>query len=298
METVRWDEVISDEQWHNEARSDIDLEKSRDQLSRNKVRWCNEDPNKKSRVISHPDVGRPVPRTEGSLTLNVAKIKPKTKRSKKSLNGLYEVLAPGSFVIKTNEHTSIIKEPGKGEVTIRNSNLAKFGTKAERQTDLKCYADRRPKVPWCKITEDLINHHAKEAKRKLEGNKKIKHKRISDDMSAVSSTHLNLSRALRVRMPTKPTKKIVPAPPQPPTEAITDFAPPLVMPQTSIVFAEPPTRPKRKAATKSTEALQSTQKRKRSSPSITASENQWHQRKLVQPLYHQRQHPQEKIDGR
>ena len=30
METVRWDELISDEQWNNDARSDIDLETSRD----------------------------------------------------------------------------------------------------------------------------------------------------------------------------------------------------------------------------------------------------------------------------
>ena len=132
-------------------------------------------------------------------------------------------------MIKTSEHTSLIKEPGKREVTIRNSNLAKFVTKAERQSDLKWYADRRPKVPTGKITEDLINQP-------------------------------NVSRALRVRMPTKPKKTIVPAPPQPPTELVTDFAPRLVLPQTSIVIAEPPTPPKRKAATKATEALQPTKK--------------------------------------
>ena len=45
------------------------------------------------------------------------------------------------------EHTSIIKEPGRREVTIRNSDLAKFVTVSERETDLKCYADRRPKMP-------------------------------------------------------------------------------------------------------------------------------------------------------
>ena len=50
---------------------------------------------------------------------------------------------------------------------------------------------------------------------------------------------------------------------------VTDFAPPMVVPQTSIVIAEPPTRPKRKAASKTTEALQASQKRKRSSPSVT-----------------------------
>ena len=67
-------------------------------------------------------------------------------------------MAPGLSVNKTDADTSIIKEPGKREVTIRTSDLAKFGTKAERQTDLQIYANRRPKKPSGKITEDLINH--------------------------------------------------------------------------------------------------------------------------------------------
>ena len=72
------------------------------------------------------------------------------------------------------------------------------------------------------------------------------------------STVQNSDTALRyaLRMPKKPKKTIVTAPPQPPTEMVTDFAPPMVLPQTSIVIAKPPTRPKRKAATKVTEALQ------------------------------------------
>ena len=250
METVRWDDLISDEQWDNDARSGIDSEKSRDRLRKDAVRRCNEDPNKESRVITHPDVGQAVPMTEASLTLKLAKKKPKNKRFKKNLDGLYEVLVPGSSVIKSDSYTSLIKEPGKREVTIRNSDLAKFGTKAERQTDQKNYADRRPKVPTGKITEDLINQRAKEARRKQKRNEKIKHKRIADDMSAVSSIHSNVSRALRVRMPTKPNKTIVPAPPQPPRETVTNFAPPMTLPQTSIVIAEPPTRPKTKGSFK------------------------------------------------
>ena len=73
-------------------------------------------------------------------------------------------------------------------------------------------------------------------------------------------------------MAVKPKRTVVPTPPQPPTENISEFAPPMERPLTSIVIAEPPTRPKRKAATKSSEAHQPIQKRKRSSPSITDSE--------------------------
>ena len=119
-------------------------------------------------------------------------------------------MAPGSSVIKTDAYTSIIKEPEKRDVTIRNFDLAKFGTKAERQTDLQNNANRRPKIPSRKITEDLKNQHAREARRKLEGNKKMKHKEIADDMSAVSSIHSNVTKALRVRMPVKPKKRLVP----------------------------------------------------------------------------------------
>ena len=105
-------------------------------------------------------------------------------------------------------------------MTLKNSDLVKFGTK----------------LPTCQ--------HAKEARRKLYGNKKVKHKRIADDLSTVSSIHSNVSRALRVRMPAKPEKAFVPAPPQPPTETVINFAPPMALSQTSIVIAEPPTRPK------------------------------------------------------
>ena len=95
---------------------------------------------------------------------------------------------------------------------------------------------------------------------------------MADDMSAVSSILSNVSTALGVRISTKPKKAIVPAPPQPPTERATNFATPMTLPQTSIVIAEPPTRPKRKTASKATEALQPSRKRKRSSATITESD--------------------------
>ena len=203
LETVCWEVLIPEENWYVDASSDTKLENNRDKdASRRK----NANPEKESRLIAHPDVGPPVPRTETSLSVKLAKRKPRTKRSKKSLDRLYEVLAPGSSVVKTDSYTSVIKEPGKRELTIRNSDLAKFGTKAERKTDLQIYANRRPKVPSGKITEELINQHAKEARKKLQGNRRMKHQKIADDASAVSSIHSNVTQALIVRMPTKPKR--------------------------------------------------------------------------------------------
>ena len=84
METVRWDELTSDEQWDAEARSDIELEISSDRLGKDAARACNADPDKESRVIPHSDVGQAVPRTEVSLTLKLAKKNTKVKDLRKT----------------------------------------------------------------------------------------------------------------------------------------------------------------------------------------------------------------------
>ena len=129
---------------------------------------------------------------------------------------------------------------------------------------------RGPKIPKGNTTEELINRHSKDSKRKIEGDKKIKHRRINDNTSCVSSIHSNVSRALRMRLPTKPKKIVITAPPKPPSET-TDFALPMTLPKTSIVNSESPSRPKCKAAMRAPTTTQPSQKRRRSSPSITES---------------------------
>ena len=177
----------------------------------------------------------------------------------------------GLSVTESNDHSSIIKKPGKTEVNIRKLDLANFGTKAEIQTDLKHYAERRPKIPTVKCTEEFINRHAKDAKRKTKGDMKIKHRRVNDDTNCVSSIHSNMSRALRVRTPTKPKKITLPAPPKPSSETTIGFALPMALSQTSIVIAEKPGWPKRKAAMRAT-TTEPSEKRRRSSPSLTESD--------------------------
>ena len=75
---------------------------------------------------------------------------------------------------------------------------------AERLTDLKEYVNRRPKAPTVKTIEDLIQKHARDARRKIEGGKKIKHRRFTDDSICVSAVHSNVLRALQVRMSMMP----------------------------------------------------------------------------------------------
>ena len=79
---------------------------------------------------------------------------------------------PGFSVGKISPTTSIIKEPSKPEVRVRNSDIAKFETINERETELANYADRRPPKNSEKTLEQNIQNHKKDFRRNdLESNK-------------------------------------------------------------------------------------------------------------------------------
>ena len=76
------------------------------------------------------------------------------------------MLAPGSFDVRTSPTTTVIKEPRVSEVRVRNSDIAKLGTRAERNTDLCQYAQRRP-LPYDKTTEEKIAQHTKDLRKSI-----------------------------------------------------------------------------------------------------------------------------------
>ena len=82
----------------------------------------------------HPKLNNPIPRSERSLEVKLAR--KVSKRSKSDLRGLWETLTPGSTVVRTSPTTTVIKEPGVPEVRFRKNYIAKFGTRVERNTDL------------------------------------------------------------------------------------------------------------------------------------------------------------------
>ena len=126
-----------------------------------------------------------------------------SKRSKRDLRGLWETLAPGRTVVRTSDTPTVIKEPGVPEVSVRNSDIAKFGTRAERNTELWQYAQRRP-LPYEKITEEKIAEHTKDLKKKYRGEIKIRQLSTqSDAASGVSSASSNISKAMSSRKPNK-----------------------------------------------------------------------------------------------
>ena len=106
-----------------------------------------------SKFILHPKVTNIIPRTERFLKLKLAR--KVSKRSEWDLRGLWETLTPGSTVVRTSPKTTAIKEPGVSEIKVRNSDIAKFGTRTERNTELWQYARRRP-LPYDKTTEEKI----------------------------------------------------------------------------------------------------------------------------------------------
>ena len=166
-------------------------------------RRYNGDKNKSvSRFILHPKLTNPIPRTERSLELKLArKI---SKRSKKDLRGFWETLVPGCTVVRTSPTTTAIKEPGVPEVKVRNSDIAKFGTRTERDTELWQYAQRRT-LPCDKTTEEKIAQHSKNLKKKYRGDIKIQHRPTQTDVaSGISSANSNISNAVSSRKPTTP----------------------------------------------------------------------------------------------
>ena len=81
-------------------------------------------------------ISRPIPRCERSVQVTIASIKHAAQRQKMNLDGLYEVLAPGSTVGKVSPTTSVIKEPNRPEVRVQISDIAKFGKQNERDAEL------------------------------------------------------------------------------------------------------------------------------------------------------------------
>ena len=201
-ETLTPNELLPEEHWGN-SRSDEEIERNmckatKDATTRERLATDNE-----SRFLRTTKAHRPLPLKEHAVQLNIARKKHLHKRSKKNLDGLYEVLAPGSVVQKTDQYTTVIREPGKMEVTVRNSDIAKFGTREERKTKSTEYINRRGPRTHEKTTEAKILSHIKESTRIQRGDRKMKHRK-RETGSGVSSNKSNIARAMRVLMPKIP----------------------------------------------------------------------------------------------
>ena len=221
-----------------------------------------------SRSLRTTKAHRAIPLKEHAVQINIARKKHPHKRFKKNLDGLYEVLAPGSVVPKTDQYTSVIRQPGKVEVTVRNSDIAKFGTRNERKTKLMEYVNRRGQRIHEKTTEAKIFSHIKESTRIQKGDRKMKHRK-RETGSCVSTKKSNIARAMRVRMPKIPENF---APQELPAIQETSSEQQIIT--TEVLIAPPPTNNQSELAIPSTsapaatlqQAQPNTTKRARKSP--------------------------------
>ena len=153
-------------------------------------------------------------------------------------------------LFKISPTTSVIKEPNRQEVRVQISDIAKFGTKAERDTDLGQYIERISKKNYEKLIEQKIKEHRRGLVRKNTGDKKIKrNKKQSDDISVVSSgrscisTASNGARSLKMRVPKRNRKHDEAFVNRPELIQILHFSPPmpLAAPPNNPIIAGPPT---------------------------------------------------------
>ena len=113
-------------------------------------------------------------------------------------------MAPCRTVVRTSPTTTLFKEPGVPEVRVRNNDIAKFGTRAERNTEFWQYAQLRP-LPYEKTTEEQIAQQTKDLKTKYRRELKIRHRPTqSDAASGVSSANSNISKAVSSQKSKKP----------------------------------------------------------------------------------------------
>ena len=145
-DTIPGRSYLSEEQWADTALcSDTEIERVICAASARSRAEQDKRNDGEQRLIKSEGISRSIPCSERSIQVKLARKLHENQRQKKNLDGLYEVLAPGSRVCKVSPTTSVIKEPNRQEVRVRNSDIANFGTRAEWDTDLSQYIERRPK---------------------------------------------------------------------------------------------------------------------------------------------------------
>ena len=159
-ETVTPNEMLPEDHW-GISRSDDEIERNMCKATKDATTCERLATNNEFRFLRTTKAHRPLPLKEHAVQLNIARKKHLHKRSKKNLDGLYEVLAP--VVQKTDQYTSVIRELVKVELTVRNSDIAKFGTREERKTKLTEYINRRGPRTHEKTTEPKILSHIKDS---------------------------------------------------------------------------------------------------------------------------------------
>ena len=159
-DTVTPGDILPDDYWLNGFRSDIEVEIRMTRTTRDASKSERESTGGEYRFL-RSGACKPIPLRKRAVQLKLARKILGKRRSKKNLEGLYEVLAPGSNTLIVRPTTSTRKEPGKLIVTVRNSDRAKLRILQERQTPQKVYTDRCGPQTFEKLVDEQIQSHVK-----------------------------------------------------------------------------------------------------------------------------------------
>ena len=122
-DTVMLKEILPDEKWINGYRSVLEVETGMTRASQEAHIRQRESKDGESRFL-RTRVCRPLPLEERAVELKLAEKIHGKRHSKKNLEGLFEVLAPGLQILKVSPTASTIRESGKPIVTVRSSDIA------------------------------------------------------------------------------------------------------------------------------------------------------------------------------
>ena len=160
MKTVTPEAIFSERKWENGYRSNNKVEKGMARATKDANDGEKKSTDGESRFL-RTTLCRSIPLSERAVQLKLTRKVHGKRRSTKYLEGLYDVLAPGSIIIEVIPTILTIKGSGKAFITVRNSDNAKFGTQPERQTSLKAYADRRGPRTSKTLAEWKAQNHTK-----------------------------------------------------------------------------------------------------------------------------------------
>ena len=130
METVTLEAIFSESKWENGCQSVIEVEKGMTRATKDAKDGEKKSTDGEFRFL-RSTLCRSIPLSERAVQLKLAcKVQDK-RRSTKNLEGVYDVLAPGSIIIEVSPTILTIKGSGKATVTVHNSDSLKFGTQQE-----------------------------------------------------------------------------------------------------------------------------------------------------------------------
>ena len=103
--------------------------------AQNRERQAQDDDN---RFLESKNKHRSITFKGSALQFKLARKRHPSKLSQKILDDLYGPIAPSLTLRKIGRCTSVISEPGKFDITVRNNNIDKSGTPDEQNTLTKC----------------------------------------------------------------------------------------------------------------------------------------------------------------